>query len=73
MQFALNRGTGISFWQTRPDNVKDMIQSQEELPGTHHPQRKIARELGVSQSSVSRLAHKLTLTNEFEFPEEMKK
>ena len=41
------------------DNVEDMIQSQEDLPGTHHPQRKIARELGVSQSSVSRLAHKL--------------
>ena len=38
-----------------------MIQSQEDLPGTHHPQRKIARELGVSQSSVSRLAHKLKL------------
>ena len=34
------------------DNVEDMIQSQEDLPGTHHPQRKIARELGVSQSSV---------------------
>ena len=43
------------------DNVEDMIQSQEDLPGTHHPQRKIARELGVSQSSVSRLAHKLKL------------
>ena len=43
------------------DNVEDMIQSQEDLPGTHHPQRKIARELGVGQSSVSRLAHKLTL------------
>ena len=38
-----------------------MIQSQEDLPGTHHPQRKIARELGVTQSSVSRLAHKLKL------------
>ena len=34
------------------DNVEDMIQSQEDLPGTHHPQRKMARELGVSQSSV---------------------
>ena len=43
------------------DNVEDMIQSQEDLPGMHHPQRKIARELGVSQSSVSRLAHKLKL------------
>ena len=43
------------------DNVEDMIQSQEDLPGTHHPQRKIARKLGVSQSSVSRLAHKLKL------------
>ena len=43
------------------DNVEDMIQSQEDLPGTHHPQRKIARELGVSQFSVSRLAHKLKL------------
>ena len=43
------------------DNVEDMIQSQEDLPGTHHPQQKIARELGVSQSSVSRLAHKLKL------------
>ena len=43
------------------DNVEDMIQSQEDLPGTHHPQRRIARELGVSQSSVSRLAHKLKL------------
>ena len=42
-------------------NVEDMIQSQEDQPGTHHPQRKIARELGVSQSSVSRLAHKLKL------------
>ena len=38
-----------------------MIQSHEDLPGMHHPQRKIARELGVSQSSVSRLAHKLKL------------
>ena len=38
-----------------------MIQSQENLPCTHHPQRKIARELGISQSSVSRLAHKLKL------------
>ena len=38
-----------------------MIQSQEDLPGTHHAQRKIIRELGVSQSSVSRLAHKLKL------------
>ena len=38
-----------------------MIQSQEDLPGTHHPQRQIARELGVSHSSVSRLAHKLKL------------
>ena len=38
-----------------------MIQSQEDLPGMHHPQQKIARELGVSQSSVSRLAHKLKL------------
>ena len=149
MQFALNRGTGISFWQTRSfcswekmvfsdsdravieacfrekgwcgarivkefpgkkwsrqsvnrlvkkiedtgstsrqsgngrprtactdenkDNVEDMIQSQEDLPDMHHPQRIIACELGVSQSSVSRLAHKLKLTNEFEFPEEMKK
>ena len=43
------------------DNVEDMIQSQEDLPGTHQPQRKIARERGVSQSSVSRLAHKLKL------------
>ena len=43
------------------DNVEDMLQSQEDLPGTHHTQRKIARELGVSQSSVSRLAHKLKL------------
>ena len=43
------------------DNVEDMIQSEEDLPGTHHPQRKIDRELGVSQSSVSRLAHKLKL------------
>ena len=49
------------------DNVEDMIQSQEDLPGTHHPQRIIACELGVSQSSG------LRLTNEFEFPEEMKK
>ena len=38
-----------------------MFQSQEDLPGKHHPQRKIAREVGVSQSSVSRLAHKLKL------------
>ena len=38
-----------------------MIQSQEDLPGTHDPQRKIARELGISQFSVSRLAHKLKL------------
>ena len=43
------------------DNVEDMIQYQEDLPVTHHPQRKIACELGVSQSSVSRLAHKLKL------------
>ena len=43
------------------DNVEDMIQSQEDLPGMHYPQRKIARELGVSQSSLSRLAHKLKL------------
>ena len=43
------------------DNVEDMIQSQEDLPATHHPQRIIACELGVSQSSVSRLAHKLKL------------
>ena len=43
------------------DNVETMIQSQEDLPGTHHPQRKIARGLGVIQSSVSRLAHKLKL------------
>ena len=43
------------------DNVEDIIQSQEDLPGTHHPQRKIAHELGVSQPSVSRLAHKLKL------------
>ena len=41
------------------DNVKDMIQSQEDLPSMHHPQWKIARELGISQSSVSRLTHKL--------------
>ena len=38
-----------------------MIQSEEDLPSTHQPQRKIARELGVSQSSVSKLAHKLKL------------
>ena len=38
-----------------------MIQSQDDLPGTHHPQQKIARELGVSQSSVSRLARELKL------------
>ena len=43
------------------DNVEDTIQSQEDLPGTHHPQRKIARELGVSRSSVSRLVHELKL------------
>ena len=43
------------------DNVEGMCQSQEDLPGTHHQQRKIARELGVSQSSVSKLAHKLKL------------
>ena len=44
-----------------PTKIKTMFQSQEDLPGTHHPQRKIDRELGVSQSSVSRLAHKLKL------------
>ena len=43
------------------DNVEDMIQSHEDLRGTHHPQRKIAHELGVSQSSVSRMAHTLRL------------
>ena len=43
------------------DNVEDMIQAQEDVPGTHHPQREIAHELGVSQYSVSRLAHKLKL------------
>ena len=46
---------------TEIKNVEDMTQFQEDLPGTHHPQQKIACELDISQSSVSRLAHKLKL------------
>jgi DNA-binding MurR/RpiR family transcriptional regulator len=54
-------GQGKACTDGNKDNVEDMIQSQEDQPGTHRPQRKIAHELGGSQSSVSRLAHKLKL------------
>ena len=37
--------------------VDDLIQSQEENgPGTHLSQRQIAREIGISQSSVGRIS-----------------
>ena len=36
------------------DAIEDMILSQEDNPGTHISQREIARELSISQASVSR-------------------
>jgi len=40
------------------DAVEDLIISQEDEPGTHRSTRQIARETGVSQSSVVQIVHK---------------
>ena len=38
-------------------SVEELIQSQEEdVPGTHLTQRQISREIGIAQSSVSRIS-----------------
>jgi len=40
------------------DAVEELVLSQEELPGTHRSQRQIARETGISRSSVQRIIKK---------------
>ena len=36
------------------EHVESLILSQEDKPQTHHMQRQISREIGISQSSVNR-------------------
>ena len=38
-----------------PELVEELICSQEEFPGTHKSPREIARNVGISRSSVRRL------------------
>lgn len=47
--------------QQNTDYVEEMIQSQEEEPGTHLSQRQIAKNLRVSRQSVQRMAKNLQL------------
>lgn len=42
---------------TNIEAVEDLVLSQEDAPGTHRTQRQIAREIGISQSSVRRIIH----------------
>lgn len=43
--------------------VESLILSQEDKPGTHDSQRKIARKVGVSRRSVQRIAKKIGVRN----------
>src|SRR6218665_2427662 len=40
------------------EEVKTLVSSQEDLPQTHRTQKQIAREVGISQCSVNRIAKK---------------
>ena len=52
-------GSGRPRCAATPENidaVETLILSQEDQPGTHLTQRRIASELGISQASVSRIS-----------------
>ena len=40
------------------EEVETFALSQEDLPQTHHTQRQIAREVGISQRSINRIVKK---------------
>ena len=42
----------------RIEEVETLVLSQEDLPHTHHTQRKIAREVGISQRSINHIVKK---------------
>ena len=61
---ARTSGSGRPTTVTTDDKktaVEELIQSQDGKPGTHRSQREIAQDLGISRSSVQRIAKGLKL------------
>ena len=61
------KGSGRPYSATGDENVNDemmeMMESQENAPGTHHSQRECANLLDISQTSVRRVAKRKGLNN----------